>query len=70
MAKAINPFSMVPPPEKRDRFAPFASYRAEIADIARFKMRQAKSDHVAYSPQSERVVELLSDWASSFVSAA
>ena len=69
MSRATNPFSMIPQPaEKRDRCEAFASLRAEFADLARFKMRQAKGEHIRYSPKTERVVELLSDWAASFAS--
>lgn len=44
----------------------FAAHRADFADIARAKLRQARHDHIRYSLQTERVVELLSDWCAGF----
>lgn len=48
----------------------FEAHRAEFADIARAKLRQARHDHVPYSPQTERVVELLGDWCATFARSA
>jgi len=48
----------------------FAKDRAEMAEIARAKLRQARAHHIPYSPQTERVVELLADWSASFVPGA
>jgi hypothetical protein len=45
-----------------------SQHRAEMAEIARAKLRQAKAHHTPYNPQSERVVELISEWSSGFVS--
>lgn len=70
MSRTTNPFSMIKPKaEPRDRLSAFAIHRAEFADLARAKLRQARHDHVAYSPQTERVIELLSDWTAGFLGA-
>ena len=52
--------------EQRYSLEEFAQQRAEFADIARAKLRQARHDHVPYNPQTERIVELLGDWCSGF----
>ena len=53
---------------KNAPFAFLSQHRIEMAEIARGKLRQARAHHIPYSPQSERVIELMAEWASGFVS--